>query len=134
MTILCVLLLLMLIRRETFAQSITPLGNKLLKSEAEKVTLSCKYEGAVSNLHWYRQYLGSKPEFLAFIFPHGATSDPLPPRLLPKVDKNSNIVSLEILNAEVSDSALYYCALTPTVTGNTSTLYKNNLNNKTISS
>ncbi|KAK7159439.1 hypothetical protein R3I94_005695 [Phoxinus phoxinus] len=124
----------MLIRRETFGQSITPLENKLLKSEGEKVTLSCKYEGAVNNLHWYRQYLGSKPEFLAFIFPHGATSDPLPPRFLPKVDKNSNVVSLEILNAEVSDSALYYCALTPTVTGNTSTLYKNNLNNKTISS
>jgi len=90
----------------------------VLKSEGEKVTLSCKYDGTVQNLHWYRQYLGSKPEFLAFIYPHGTTSDPLPPRLLPKVDKNNNLVSLEISSAEVSDSALYYCALTPTVTGN----------------
>ncbi len=116
---------------ETFAQSITPLENKALKSEGEKVTLSCKYDGAVTNLHWYRQYPGSKPEFLAYIYPHGATSDPLPDRLTPKVDKNNNLVSLEISDAEVTDSALYYCALTPTMTGNSTTLYKNLLNNTT---
>ncbi len=116
---------------ETCAQSITPLENKALKSEGEKVTLSCKYDGAVDILHWYRQYPGSKPEFLTYIYPHGATSDPLPDRLTPKVDKNNNLVSLEISDAEVTDSALYYCALTPTMTGNSTTLYKNLLNNTT---
>ncbi|KAK9979211.1 hypothetical protein ABG768_012654 [Culter alburnus] len=130
MTILCVLLLLLLMKRETFAQSITPQKNKVLQSAGDEVTLSCEYDGAVENLHWYRQYPGSKPEFLAYIYPHGTPSDPLPPRLLPKVDKNNNLVSLKISSAEVSDSALYYCALTPTVTGNTSSLYKNILNNK----
>ncbi|KAL1280617.1 hypothetical protein QQF64_015217, partial [Cirrhinus molitorella] len=73
MTIICVLLLLLMIKKETFAQSITPLEDKALKSEGEKVTLSCKYDGAVNNLHWYRQYPGSKPEFLAYIYPHGDT-------------------------------------------------------------
>ncbi|KTF92794.1 hypothetical protein cypCar_00040222 [Cyprinus carpio] len=116
--------------KETFAQSITPLENKTLKYEGEKVTLSCKYDGAVTNLHWYHQYSGSKPEFLAYIYPHGATSKPLSNRLIPKVIKNNNLVSLEISDAEVTDSALYYCALTPAVTGNSTTLYKNLLNNK----
>ncbi len=116
---------------ETFAQSITPLENKALKSEGEKVTLSCKYDGAVTNLYWYCQYPGSKPEFLTYIYPHGATSDTLPDRLTPKVDKNINLVSLEISDAEVTDSALYYCALMPTMTGNSTTLYKNLLNNTT---
>ncbi|ROL46416.1 Immunoglobulin heavy variable 1-45 [Anabarilius grahami] len=127
----CFILILIVGTGETFAQSITPQQeNKVLKSAGDEVTLSCKYDGAVNNLHWYRQYPGSKPEFLAYIYPHGLKSEPLPPRLLPKVDKNNNLVYLEISSAEVSDSALYYCALTPTVTGNTSSLYKNILNNK----
>uniref|UniRef100_A0A672PCM4 Ig-like domain-containing protein n=1 Tax=Sinocyclocheilus grahami TaxID=75366 RepID=A0A672PCM4_SINGR len=108
------------LRKETFAQSITPLENKALKSEGEKVTLSCKYDGAVNNLHWYRQHLGSKPEFIAYIYPHGATSNPLPDRIIPKVDKNNN------LNLRVPDSAVYYCALQPTVTETHSKTYKIN--------
>ncbi|KTG05001.1 hypothetical protein cypCar_00029838 [Cyprinus carpio] len=122
------LLLLLFIKSDTLAQSITPQGNKTLAAVGQNVTLSCEYEGAITNLHWYRQYPRSKPEFLAWIYPQGATSNPLPPRIIPKVDKN--LVSLEISDAEVTDSALYYCALTPTMTGNSTTVYKN-LNNKT---
>uniref|UniRef100_A0A671SR65 Ig-like domain-containing protein n=1 Tax=Sinocyclocheilus anshuiensis TaxID=1608454 RepID=A0A671SR65_9TELE len=81
----------------TLAQSITPQENKAHATVGQKVTLSCKYEGAITNLHWYRQYPRSKPEFLAWIYPQGATSNPLPPRIIPKVDKN--LVTL------------YYCAM-----------------------
>ena len=34
-------------------------------------------------------------------------------------------VKLQISSAAVTDSAVYYCAVRPTVTGNTKTLYKN---------
>ncbi|XP_057184154.1 uncharacterized protein LOC130550668 [Triplophysa rosa] len=90
MMILCALLLLFLMKSETFAQSITSLQKKTFASEGEKVSVSCEYSGAVDNLHWYRQFPRSKPEFLLWIYPHGTTSD-LPPRLLPKVDKSKTL-------------------------------------------
>uniref|UniRef100_A0A672Q6U8 Ig-like domain-containing protein n=1 Tax=Sinocyclocheilus grahami TaxID=75366 RepID=A0A672Q6U8_SINGR len=76
------------------------------------VTLSCSYSSAHS-LQWYRQYPGSAPQFLVLII-----------ESLRK-EKEINRVDLKISSAVVSDSALYYCALRPTVTGNTRTLYKN---------
>uniref|UniRef100_A0AAY5EKT3 T-cell receptor alpha/delta variable 17.0 n=1 Tax=Electrophorus electricus TaxID=8005 RepID=A0AAY5EKT3_ELEEL len=97
--------------------------------EDQTVTLSCNYSftGSVDNLQWYRQYSNSEPqpEFLLYILPSGTKSEPLPPRLSASVDKNLKQVDLLISSAAVSDSALYYCTLVPTVTGNPTPLYKN---------
>ncbi len=46
-------------------------------------------------------------------------------RLTAAADKAAKNMTLTISSTEVKDSAVYYCALVPTVTGNTTTLYKN---------
>uniref|UniRef100_A0A3B4EKF5 Ig-like domain-containing protein n=1 Tax=Pygocentrus nattereri TaxID=42514 RepID=A0A3B4EKF5_PYGNA len=112
------------------AQSVAPLDNKtqVHAVEDEIVTLSCRYEGRADNLQWYRQYPGSRPEFLLLKYPGAGgvvPADPPFPRLDATLHKD--IVNLSISSAAVSDSALYYCALRPTETGNPATLYKNSL-------
>uniref|UniRef100_A0A3B4C0Z1 Ig-like domain-containing protein n=1 Tax=Pygocentrus nattereri TaxID=42514 RepID=A0A3B4C0Z1_PYGNA len=110
---------------ETEKQSIEPLENKIHALEDETVTLSCNYEStATSNyLQWYRQYPGSRPEYLLMIFPTTkAVSHATPPFPHLNVTEQANIVNLTISSAAISDSALYYCALQPTVTENPATL------------
>jgi len=92
--------------------------------------LSCSYTstGVTEYLFWYRQNGRSNPEFLVSTHSaaKGAEVSDVDSRLSVKVTKGEQIhVDLEISSAEVSDSAVYYCALRPTVTGNTRTLYKN---------
>uniref|UniRef100_A0A3B4C5F3 Ig-like domain-containing protein n=1 Tax=Pygocentrus nattereri TaxID=42514 RepID=A0A3B4C5F3_PYGNA len=109
--------------------SIEPLENQtqVHAREDETVTLSCQYEGSVNNLLWYRQYPGSRPEYLLLKYP-GSTdvtrADPTFLRL-DATDDNTDtkkLWNLSISSAAVSDSALYYCAMTPTRTGNSATL------------
>ncbi|KAI5608202.1 hypothetical protein C0J50_12286, partial [Silurus asotus] len=109
---------------DSMADSIESLSPHKAVDEGDDVTLSCKYKKSVSpnSLQWYKQYPKSRPEFLLFILLSGDTSS-LPPRLNATV-KNEQ-VNLIISSAAVSDSALYYCALVPTVTGNPAALYKN---------
>ncbi len=106
-----------------FANTIQPLYSEKQVVRGEKVTLSCNYSGDVSNLQWYRQYPGSRPEHIILVTEY---SEPdLSLRLSAKASKDLKQLNLTISSAEETDSALYYCALVPTVTGNTRTLYKN---------
>uniref|UniRef100_A0A3Q2WYZ4 Immunoglobulin V-set domain-containing protein n=1 Tax=Haplochromis burtoni TaxID=8153 RepID=A0A3Q2WYZ4_HAPBU len=72
---------------------------------------------------WYQQYPGKPPKFLISHSDKGQLTSDLVSRLSVKV--NETLMSLQISSAAVSDSAVYYCALQPTVTGNSKTLYKN---------
>ncbi|KAK7159413.1 hypothetical protein R3I94_005669 [Phoxinus phoxinus] len=92
--------------------------------EGEKTTLSCNYSGSnINSFQWYRQSSNSAPEFLLQVF------ESLGPQqkdhYVAKVRKDEKQLNLEISKTEIADSAIYYCALVPTVTGNPSTLYKN---------
>ncbi len=109
-------------------EGITPLSSSELVTSGESITLTCKYNGSYNtdSLLWYRQYSSSKPEFL-FLVTEANLEQPADPPILgvsAKINEKKNRVDLKISSASVSDSALYYCALQPTVTGNTSTLYR----------
>ncbi len=114
----------------SFGNVITPVETRTSGTEEDIISLSCSYSSARS-LFWYRQYPGLAPEFL-FLILH-ATGEVLQkskavdqdPRFSAKLNEKKTHVILEISSAKVTDSALYYCALEPTVTGNTRTLYKN---------
>ncbi|KAK3506121.1 hypothetical protein QTP70_002732, partial [Hemibagrus guttatus] len=110
---------------DSMADSIEPLFTHKAVDEGDNVTLSCKYKksGASDYLYWYRQYPKSKPEFLLNIFQSGDPISNTDPRMSAKAGDKQ--VDLIISSAAVSDSALYYCALRPTVTGNPDALYKN---------
>uniref|UniRef100_A0A8C1JVZ4 T-cell receptor alpha/delta variable 24.0.5 n=1 Tax=Cyprinus carpio TaxID=7962 RepID=A0A8C1JVZ4_CYPCA len=101
------------------SEVITPKSDREFALEGDNVTLSCNYSGSARGVHWYRQYAGSPPQFL-ILEDSGSTIEANPP--IPGITINHRKkevhVDLSISSAKVSDSALYYCALRPTVTGN----------------
>ncbi|KAI5085753.1 hypothetical protein C0J45_24211, partial [Silurus meridionalis] len=112
---------------DSMADSIETLFTHEAVDEGDDVTLSCSYEITTgttsSNLHWYKQYSKSKPAFLLNIMQTGTLVSNKPARMDANI--RGDKVDLIISSAAVSDSALYYCALAPTVTGNPAALYKN---------
>eukprot|EP00063_Salmo_salar_P020730 XP_013995565.1 PREDICTED: uncharacterized protein LOC106569101 [Salmo salar] len=104
---------------------ITPTTDKVFGLEGDVINLSCNYSSA-RTLQWYRQYPGSSPTFLLLITvsstPSVVNATPPYPRLSVELNDERTRVELEISSAVVTDSALYYCVLEPTMTGNPETL------------
>ena len=97
--------------------------------QGEAVTLDCQYNSSSTGptLYWYKQDGNQKPIMILSRFrrDEGNTADDFRERFSSTLDSTSRSVPLKIQKLQVSDSAVYYCALRPTVTGNTKTLYKN---------
>ncbi|CAJ1073126.1 immunoglobulin lambda-1 light chain-like [Xyrichtys novacula] len=100
-------------------------------TEGEAETLNCQYNSSSPSnyLFWYKQDGNNRPRFILSRFPggEGNTPEEFQERFSSTLNSsyNSGSVPLKIQNLHPSDSAVYYCALQPTVTGNTKTLYKN---------
>ncbi|KAI9518322.1 hypothetical protein NQZ68_038593 [Dissostichus eleginoides] len=106
-------------------EDLTALQKEEFSPEGSTVTLSYRYSktiGATDYFFWYRQYPGKHPEFLIF---HWGTKNATNSRLSVKPNEDKTQIYLSISSAAVTDSAVYYCAVEPTVTGNTTMLYKN---------
>ena len=108
---------------------VTTNSAEVFSASGRTVTLSCNYSVKANNLQWYRQDPGSAPHYLLLITdarePQVLRATPPNPRLTAELNQERNGVKLQISSAAVTDSAVYYCALRPTVTGNYTTLYKN---------
>ncbi|KAL3989147.1 hypothetical protein ACER0C_013465 [Sarotherodon galilaeus] len=93
------------------------------------VTLGCQYESSLTapSLFWYKQDGNNSPKFILSRVSRddGNTADEFKERFSSTLDSSIRSVPLKIQKLQLSDSAVYYCALQPTVTGNTKTLYKN---------
>ena len=100
-----------------FAVDIKPNKSEEKALKGENVMLSCDYTVSAFTLLWYRQYPRSAPEFL--VLTANTAGDDLRSdvdhRISVRVNEGKNQVSLQIYSVSLTDAALYYCALEPTV-------------------
>ncbi|XP_071218841.1 uncharacterized protein [Salvelinus alpinus] len=106
--LLCSLLLFFDLIGLSSEQVLTPYTDVEVASERERVTLSCNYSSGVTP-QWYQQYPQSAPQLL--VMEHMLANTP---GFLLNHDKIAKRVDLEISSVQLTDSALYYCALQPT--------------------
>uniref|UniRef100_A0A3P9DTY2 Ig-like domain-containing protein n=1 Tax=Maylandia zebra TaxID=106582 RepID=A0A3P9DTY2_9CICH len=117
---------------KTFHDSITPQQPEVTKTEGESVkltctvTLDCLYNSSTTNnyLFWYKQDGNNSPKFILMRYSgdQGNTAEEFKERFSSTLDSSIRSVPLKIQKLQLSDSAVYYCALQPTVTGNSKTL------------
>uniref|UniRef100_A0AAV2JXC8 Ig-like domain-containing protein n=1 Tax=Knipowitschia caucasica TaxID=637954 RepID=A0AAV2JXC8_KNICA len=95
--------------------------------EGHTHTLICKFTTTdrFPYLYWYKQEGRGAPKYMMKISPGNVINSPEfdESKFGAKLVKNSLSLKMEVV--DVTDSAVYYCALEPTLTGNTNTLYKN---------
>uniref|UniRef100_A0A3Q3LTF2 Ig-like domain-containing protein n=1 Tax=Labrus bergylta TaxID=56723 RepID=A0A3Q3LTF2_9LABR len=111
-----------------FHQSTIHLLFSVLFSECKgEVTLGCTFKttNPYPNLFWYRQKMGDFPKYMLRCYSKDVYKAPefqTDKLMLFNAAINGTSIPLKIQKLQLTDSAVYYCALEPTVTGNTTTL------------
>uniref|UniRef100_A0A7N8WV46 Ig-like domain-containing protein n=1 Tax=Mastacembelus armatus TaxID=205130 RepID=A0A7N8WV46_9TELE len=84
-------------------------------TEGDAVTLGCRYNSSSTNnyLYWYKQDGNNSPTFILSRYKQdeGNTPDEYRERFSSTLDSTSRSVPLKIQKLQLSDSAVYYCAL-----------------------
>ncbi len=96
-------------------------SGEMTESEGDQGILMCNYTttSTTPNLFWYKQLPNRSP---TFILSQYTTEPDFKERFSTTLDSTSRTFPLMIKNLQVSDSAVYYCALRPTVNETHSTL------------
>ncbi|XP_051809596.1 uncharacterized protein LOC127535478 [Acanthochromis polyacanthus] len=99
----------------------------VIAAEGDTVTLDCTFETSSNTrtLFWYKQEVNGFPKYILRRGYSGADNAPEFHKYKFDAELKKTSVPLKIQKLQLSDSAVYYCALQPTVTGNSKTLYKN---------